>query len=132
MQSPVVTTGGGIGASVVATAVDTVFGLPTTLVGYGLFGAILAEGFSRQKVDGETRGKAVVRIAVFCGLASVLGATMAATGATIAAASAAKLGVTMSVDSLLHPSAIAIAFFSQFIPDGVAWVKARLAVKDVK
>ncbi len=108
----------------VAAAIGTIAGLPLDLVGYALFGGLIAEAYGPPRARDGGRLAVVAAMALYIGLAAGLGGAMAETGADVAVALAGKLGIALNDDAILQRAcAIVIGFCTQFL--GVAGAAAR-------
>lgn len=111
-----------------ASITASVLGIPLDLLGWAMFGGLVAEAYAEPRQPPLPHPATVARIALHLSIAAGLGGVFAPLGVDIVAALAAKYaGITLAADAnLARAMAVAIGFSTAFIPEGVRLLRARL------
>lgn len=125
-----ITKQGTAAAMPIAAAVGAVMGIPYDLLGYGFFGALIAEAKSEPRPALSSQAATAARLALHLGIGAGLGGAFAALGADLVVALSAKVGATLADDIILQrASAIVIGFGARYIPELLAIARRRAGVE---
>ena len=119
--------GGSAAAIPVAGGIAAALGVPFDLLGWAMFGGLVAMANSEPVAQDMPRWKLALHIGLRLGIAAGVGGLLALIGALAAIPLASRIGVALVVDDLLlHASAVVLGGATAFLPEINRIIKARL------
>lgn len=113
----------------IASIAGTALGIPLDLLGWAMFGGLVAEAYAEPRQPPLPHPATVAKVALHLAIAAGLGGALAPIAADVAAALAAKFGgfEIPRTGALTRACAIGIGMSTAFFPEAIRVVRARLA-----